>query len=64
MLCGDGSLQGEGARSISKRFLDQRQCLSNLLVVPAAPILVFKQNKIASFIQSGVPPGIVQQHQG
>ena len=46
----DRSLQNERTGAAAKRLLDQRQRLRDLLVIPAAAILLLKNDQIAGII--------------
>ena len=52
----DCRLQRERAGPAANRFLDQRQRLGDLLLIPAAAVLFFEKNQIARFVKTGVAP--------
>ncbi len=60
----DRRLQRERAGSAAKRLLHQGQRFGDLTPIPAAAILLFENHKIAGLIETGVAPGVLQQHEG
>ena len=51
MLGREGCLQGERPYLATQRFIDQRQRLGNLIVVPPAPILFVEKDQIAGGVE-------------
>ena len=47
----------------SERLLDQRRALGDLRVVPAGAVLVGQEHEVAAVVDTGVPAGVVQEHQ-
>ena len=47
----DRRLQRERTRPAAKRLLDQRQRLGDLLLIPAAAILLFENDEIAGLVE-------------
>src|SRR6202011_4851422 len=58
------SLQREPTGLATKSIRDQRQGLGNLLLIPAAAILLFKNDEIASLVHTGIAPCVLKQHEG
>ena len=52
----DRRLQRERTGPAAKRLLDERQRLGDLLLVPAAAILLFEKDEIAGLIETGIAP--------
>ncbi len=46
-------LQSQWARLGTQSLLHEWQCLGDLLLVPAAAVLIFEKNQIACLIESG-----------
>src|SRR5437868_11704512 len=63
MLRSDRCLQSERTWPAIERLFHERERFRNLRVIPARAILIFKENKFASFIQACIAAGIVKQHQ-
>ena len=59
----DGRLHGKRSRFTLKCLPDQRQCFGDLGLIPVAAILLFKNNQIAGWIETGIAPCIVEQHE-
>jgi hypothetical protein len=62
MLGSDGGLQREGTSTAPQSFGDERQGFRDLLMIPAAAILFFEDDDVASVVETGVATGIVQEH--
>ena len=62
VLGGNGCLQCEsswttiGIRCAAKHLVDKWRCFVDLLAVPKAAILFFKNNQFAGFIETSVAP--------
>ena len=52
----DRRLQRERTGPAAQRLLDERQRLGDLLLIPAAAILLFEKDEIAGLIEAGVAP--------
>ena len=52
-----------GPGPATKRLFHQRQRLGNLVAIPAAAILLFENHDIACLIDTGIAPGVLQQHE-
>ena len=50
-------------RRRAERLLDQRRALGDLRVVPARAVLVGQEHEVAVVVDTGVPAGVVQEHQ-
>src|SRR5256885_1235872 len=60
----DRRLQRERTGPAPKRLLDERQRFGDLLVIPAATILLVQKDEIADRVETRVAPCVVQQHDG
>jgi len=56
-------LHRKRTRSALQRLPHQRQRFSDLSLMPAAAILLFENNQIAGFIETGIAPCIVKEHE-
>ena len=63
MLSGDGGLQRIRTSAAAQGFVDERQCLGDLCMIPSAAILLFQNNQIPGRIEAGIAPRVVQQHE-
>ena len=63
MLGGDGGLQRVRTSAAAQGFLDERQCLGDLWMIPPAAILLFQNNQIPGCIEAGIAPCVVQQQE-
>jgi hypothetical protein len=61
---GDCGLHRERARPAAQRPLDKWKRFGNLLAVPSTAILLFQDDEIAVSVRPGIPPRIVEQHEG
>src|SRR5256886_11681192 len=52
----DRRLQRVRARAAAQGFLDERQRLGDLWVIPAATVLFLEQDEVAGLVQTGVAP--------
>ena len=56
MQCRDRRLKRERTGPAAKRLLNEWQRLGDLILIPAAPILLFEKDQIAGLVDAGIAP--------